>query len=77
MDLQPLKNIFAPGGTVTSYCLVLQRRSSTRYDVIDATGRTTFADSTDFYPPGVGVVVQNGRIIGRGSAAGKHKFYEV
>lgn len=77
MSMEFLKNIFEPGKTTTGYCRVVRRLSTTKYEVTDATGRVKFAESTDFYPAGVSVIIQDGRIIGRGSAAGKHKTYEV
>ena len=76
MDIA-LKNIFKPDRTTSSYCTVVRRLSTTRYEVEDGTGRTRFAESTNFYPPGASVIVQEARIIGRGNSAGKHRVYEV
>ena len=77
MELRSLKNIFAPESPATSYCTVVGRLSTIRYEVEDANGRKKFVESAAFYPPGVGVVVKDGRITGRGMPSGKHRYYEV
>jgi len=77
MDRQALKNIFRPEATRTGYARIVRRLSSTRYEVEDGAGRKRFVEATDFYPAGVSVIVQDGRIIGSGTAAGKHRTYEV
>jgi len=76
---EALENIFKPQVTVTSFVTVIERLSPTRYEVTDIAGRTQTAETgeDEFYPPGVRVVVQNGRIIGLGHRAGNHRIYEV
>lgn len=76
MDIKALKNIFNKE-TATRYCTVVERLSATRYTVEDTAGRVAGVESTEFYPPGAPVVVQLGRIVGRGSRSGQHKVYEV
>lgn len=72
-----LKNMFQQDEPKTSYCTVTRRLSAVRYEVLNAAGRVLFAESTDFYPAGSTVVIQNGRIIGPGMRAGQHRYYEV
>lgn len=74
---QALKNIFKPEQAQTSYCTVVQRVNGVRYKLTDETGRTVYAESTDYYPAGVAVLVNAGRITGRGNLAGTHRIYEV
>lgn len=72
-----LNNIFAKNLVRTSYCTVLQRLSATRYELEDFSGRIIYAESEEFYPAGVTVIVLDNRIVGRGSLTGKHRRYEV
>jgi len=74
---EALQNIFGSRETITSYATVSARISSTRYEVTDIAGRVSYAEATDFYPIGVSVVIQDGRIVGPGTRAGKHRIYEV
>ncbi|MFT5728756.1 MAG: hypothetical protein ACI8PB_002912 [Desulforhopalus sp.] len=77
MDPQTLKNIFAPAEIKTSYVIVIERISSTKYKVEDMSGRIKYVEAASYYPPGAMVVVQGKQIIGRGNSAGKHRTYEV
>lgn len=72
-----LDNIFRSPATVTIYATVSARISATRYEITDQNGRVSYAESPDWWPVGVAVVVQNGRIVGRGTLAGSHRVYEV
>lgn len=75
-----LENIFGKRGDVTSFVTIVKRLSATSYEVEeDYTKRkaTVQVDKDKFYPKGVSVRVQNGRIEGTGRRAGKHKTYEV
>lgn len=74
---EALQNLFGNRETVTVYATVSARISSTRYEVTDIARRISYAEATDFYPTGVSVVIQDGRIVGPGSRAGKHRIYEV
>lgn len=79
MNKQVLDNIFAERGDVTFFASVERRLSSTSYEVVDHAGRKSSAMVTGgaFYPKGVRVMVQNGRIIGSGRRGGKHRVYRV
>jgi hypothetical protein len=77
MDSQVLKNIFAPEEIKTSYVIVIERMSSTKYKVEDMAGRTKYVESSSYYPPGTTVAVQDKKITGRGNSAGMHRVYEV
>lgn len=74
-----LKNIFEPDKPRTSYARVVRRVSAGRYELEDDCGRLSVAECglTDFYPAGVSVIVQSGRIIGRGSRSGSHTVRQV
>ena len=74
---EALRNIFEPRSTVTAYATIRARLSANRYEIEDQAGRIGYAESADFYPVGVSVVVQNGRIVGAGSRAGTHRVYDV
>lgn len=73
------KKMMSTGQVVTSYVKVVQRLSGGRYEVEDDVGRLQVAraENDSFWPPGVSVVVQNGRITGRASAKIKAMVYEV
>lgn len=72
-----LKNIFEENGPTTIYATVAARLSATRYELRDGSGRTIYAESTDYYPATTPVIIQSGKIIGPGKRAGKPKVYEV
>jgi hypothetical protein len=72
-----LNNIFAESSPRTSYGTISRRLSGTKYELRDSAGRIRYAESTDYYPAGAEVVVQDGRIVSQGRAAGKPKIYEV
>lgn len=72
-----LTNLFKTPGPTTTLATVVKPLSTTRYEVVDAAGKTSFASSSDFYPVGAGVIIQDGIIIGAGIRAGSIKTYEV
>lgn len=72
-----LKKLFIDPPPTTLFLSVDRRISTSRYQLVDDAGRISFADSTDFYPPGTAVIVRSGAIVEAGSRAGKPKTYEV
>lgn len=75
----PLNNLFRPEQTVTSLVTVRRRLAAGRYEVEDVAGRlqAVEADAAEFFPVGVEVVVQNGRIVGSGYQLGRHRVVAV
>lgn len=71
-----LKNIFEDRGTRTRYLKISKRLSATRYELTDDADRIHYAESTDFYPPGTNVIVQNDIIIRPRGRSDKPKVYE-
>lgn len=74
-----LKQIFDPDKPRTSYARIKKRIAPGRYEVEDDCGRVTVTECglTEFFPVGVQVIVQSGRIVGRGSMSGAHKVRQV
>ncbi|SDP69898.1 hypothetical protein [Desulforhopalus singaporensis] len=72
-----LKNIFNPDRKVTIFGTVKQRLSGSRYIVEDVLGNIVPAQSSDYYPTGASVRVEDGVIVGRGALNGEHRVYEV
>jgi len=73
-----LNNLFKPTEQRTMYGKIKSRLDAGMYEIEeDHTGQIYQAYSTDFYPPGVLVMIQDGIILRRGKRAGTHKHYEV
>lgn len=73
-----LKNIFKKETTTTFTATIKGVLSQGRVEVLDAVGRchVVDVDSNVFYPKGVSVVVQNGRVVG-GAVAPKIKHVKL
>jgi len=71
-----LRNIFEDRATRTKYLKVYKRLSATRYELTDDADRIHYAESTDFYPPGTSVIVQNDMIVRPAGRSVRPKVYE-